>query len=148
MLYFAYGMNTNRDGMAQRCPGALSLGHARLLDHRFRFAIHADVVPCAGSYVDGVLWTIDQFHLLALDTLEGYPWYYDRSEVTVEHRGSAQQAWCYFMQPGNLDGLPGQYYLDMVVQGYDQHQVPTDQLFNSLYMHELTEKSDSAIITA
>ena len=54
-------MNTNREGMAQRCPGALSLGHARLIDHAFRFAIHADVVPVLGSYVDGVLWRIDEF---------------------------------------------------------------------------------------
>ena len=64
MLYFAYGMNTNRSEMAQRCPGALSLGHARLVDRIFRFATHADVVKCRGSYVDGVLWTIDDFHLL------------------------------------------------------------------------------------
>ncbi len=49
-LYFSYGMNTNQDEMAYRCPGAHSLGHARLIDHAFRFAVHADVVPCSGSY--------------------------------------------------------------------------------------------------
>ena len=41
MLYFAYGMNTNLGEMARRCPGAVSLGHARLIDHVFRFAFHA-----------------------------------------------------------------------------------------------------------
>jgi hypothetical protein len=40
MLYFAYGMNTHAGSMAQRCPAAQSLGHARLLNHAFRFATH------------------------------------------------------------------------------------------------------------
>ena len=133
MLYFAYGMNTNREGMAQRCRGALSLGHARLIDHAFRFAIHADVVPVLGSYVDGVLWRIDQFHLNSLDTLEGFPWYYNRGQFAVEHRGGVVVAECYFMQPGNEDSLPNQSYFDMVVQGYEQHGVPTEQVFNSVY---------------
>ena len=44
LLYFAYGMNTNPRGMAQRCPGALSMGPARLIDRSFRFSTHADVV--------------------------------------------------------------------------------------------------------
>ena len=52
MLYFSYGMNTNQAEMALRCPGATSLGHARLIDHMFRFATHADVVNVAG-----LLWT-------------------------------------------------------------------------------------------
>ena len=98
MLYFAYGMNTNVSEMAYRCPGAVSLGHARLVDHVFRFAYHADVEACEGSYVDGVLWEIDQVQLQALDQLEGYPHYYDRSALTVMHHGRACQALTYRMQ--------------------------------------------------
>ena len=133
MLYFAYGMNTNRRGMAQRCPGALSLGHARLIDYSFRFAIHADVVKCKGSYVDGVLWTIDDFHLKSLDHLEGYPFYYNRRALRVAHEDRVVMAETYYMQSGNLDNLPGQDYFDMVVEGYKEHGVPTEQLFNSVY---------------
>ena len=133
MLYFAYGMNTNRRGMAQRCPGALSLGHARLIDYSFRFAIHADVVKCKGSYVDGVLWIIDDFHLNSLDCLEGYPHYYNRRALRVAHEDRIVMAETYYMQPGNLDNLPGQGYFDMVVEGYKEHKVPTEQLFNSIY---------------
>ena len=133
MLYFAYGMNTNRAEMAQRCPGALSLGHARLVDRIFRFATHADVVKCRGSYVDGVLWTIDDFHLNSLDHLEGYPFYYNRRALRVAHEDRVVMAETYYMQPGNLDNLPGQGYFDMVVEGYREHQVPTEQLFNSVY---------------
>ena len=133
MLYFAYGMNTNRSEMAQRCPGALSLGHARLIDYSFRFATHADVVKCRGSYVDGVLWTIDNFHLNALDRLEGYPYYYNRRSLRVAHNDRVVMAETYYMQPGNLDSLPGQGYFDMVVEGYNQHNIPLDQVYNSVY---------------
>ena len=133
MLYFAYGMNTNRRGMAQRCPGALSLGHARLIDYSFRFATHADVVKCKGSYVDGVLWTIDDFHLNALDRLEGYPYYYNRRSLRVAHDNRIVMAETYYMQPGNLDALPSQSYFDMVVEGYNQHNIPLDQVYNSVY---------------
>ena len=133
MLYFAYGMNTNRSEMAQRCPGALSLGHARLIDYSFRFATHADVVKCKGSYVDGVLWTIDDFHLNALDRLEGYPYYYNRRRLRVAHNDRIVMAETYYMQPGNLDSLPSQGYFDMVVEGYNQHNIPLDQVYNSVY---------------
>ena len=133
MLYFAYGMNTNRSEMAQRCPGALSLGHARLVDRIFRFATHADVVKCRDSYVDGVLWTIDDFHLNALDRLEGYPYYYNRRSLRVAHNDRIVMAETYYMQPGNLDSLPGQGYFDMVVEGYNQHNIPLDQVYNSVY---------------
>jgi len=133
MLYFAYGMNTNRSEMAQRCPGALSLGHARLVDRIFRFATHADVVKCKGSYVDGVLWTIDDFHLNALDRLEGYPYYYNRRSLRVAHDNRIVMAETYYMQPGNLDSLPSQGYFDLVVEGYNQHNIPLDQVYNSVY---------------
>lgn len=119
--------------MAQRCPGALSLGHARLIDRAFRFANHADVIKCKGSYVDGVLWVIDQFHLNSLDQLEGYPFYYNRRLMRVAHQDRVVMAETYFMQPGNLDALPSQYYFDMVVEGYQEHLVPTEQLFNTVY---------------
>ena len=133
MLYFAYGMNTNRSGMAQRCPGASSLGHARLIDYSFRFATHADVVKCKGSYVDGVLWAVDEFHIKSLDHLEGYPFYYNRRRLRVAHEDRIVMAETYYMQPGNLDSLPGQGYFDMVVEGYKEHRVPTEQLFNNVY---------------
>jgi len=131
-LYFAYGMNTNQDEMAYRCPGAHSLGHARLIDHAFRFAVHADVVPCEGSYVDGVLWRITDRDLDSLDQLEGYPTYYGRDSLRVSIESRIVQAVCYSMQPGRSDSPPSDSYMNMVLEGYAQHQVPTDQLWNSV----------------
>jgi gamma-glutamylcyclotransferase len=131
-LYFAYGMNTNQDEMAYRCPGAHSLGHARLIDHAFRFAVHADVVPCEGSYVDGVLWSITDQDLDHLDQLEGYPTYYGRDRVRVSQGSRIVLAICYSMQPGRSDSPPSTSYMNMVQAGYEQHHVPTEQLWNSV----------------
>jgi gamma-glutamylcyclotransferase (GGCT)/AIG2-like uncharacterized protein YtfP len=127
MFYFAYGMNTNRDSMRRRCPGAICMGAATLTDHEFRFARHADVVP-ADSEVQGVLWLIDTDHLESLDQLEGYPWYYDRAILTVEYQGNIVMAECYRMQPDNPDSWPSNSYLDMLSEGYEENDVPWDQV--------------------
>jgi gamma-glutamylcyclotransferase (GGCT)/AIG2-like uncharacterized protein YtfP len=129
-LYFAYGMNTNHIEMSFRCPDAFALGHARLIDHAFRFAVHADVVPCEGSYVDGVLWRITDRDLDSLDILEGYPTYYGRNSLRVSIESRIVQAVCYSMQPGRPDSPPSAGYMNMVQAGYEQHQVPTEQLWN------------------
>ena len=132
MLYFAYGMNTNLTEMSHRCPGAVSLGHARLVNHSFRFAQHADVEPCDGSYVDGVLWEITDEHLKALDQLEGYPHYYNRLVATVVHGARTFHVLVYRMQPGHLDSEPTRGYYNLICEGYREHGVPTEQLENSL----------------
>jgi gamma-glutamylcyclotransferase (GGCT)/AIG2-like uncharacterized protein YtfP len=131
MLYFAYGMNTNADSMADRCPSAQSLGHARLLNHVFRFSQHADVIAETGSYVDGVLWEMMAEDLMALDWLEGYPDYYTRSQQRVAVGGRIVLAYVYHMQPGNGYAPPSQSYLEHVIVGYQQHSVPQDQLWNA-----------------
>jgi gamma-glutamylcyclotransferase (GGCT)/AIG2-like uncharacterized protein YtfP len=127
-LMFSYGMNTNIAQMARRCPGAICMGVATLLDHEFRFARHADVVPNTDSDVDGVLWLIDTDHLESLDQLEGYPYYYDRAILPVEYHGNIVMAECYRMQPDNPDDYPSQGYLDMLSEGYEEHGVPWDQI--------------------
>ena len=134
MLMFAYGMNTNITEMEYRCPGARSLGPARLLDHAFRFAGPADVVVEPGCYVDGVLWDITDACLGALDQLEGYPYYYNRAPLEVEFMGEVVHATCYFMLEGHKDHMPSQGYFDLVFGGYTQHGVSTDQLYNALVL--------------
>jgi len=96
-------------------------------------ARHADVVKCKSSFVDGVLWVIDNYHLVSLDGLEGYPFYYNRRKLRVAHNDRVVMAETYYMQPGNLDALPAQHYFDMVVEGYREHNVPLDQLYNNVY---------------
>jgi len=139
LLMFAYGMNTNSQGMAWRCPAAVSHGRAVLLDHVFRFAGPADVVKCSDSYVDGVLWTITPECLKALDLLEGFPHYYNRRNKKVLHQGRVVNAMTYFMQPGHLDSPPSDGYFNIVLEGYREHGVPTEQLYNSVYFSTTVE---------
>lgn len=132
MKYFAYGMNTNLSSMAARCPGAQSLGAATLLNHKFRFAVHADVTEQENENVNGVLWEIDGSHLTSLDCLEGYPHYYDRKTVEVLHNGKTVSAITYFMQPGNQHNHPSTGYFDMVLEGYKENLVPVRQLHEAI----------------
>ena len=128
MLYFAYGMNTNLDGMAYRCPNAVSLGYAKLLEHKFRFAGPADVIKHPGSIVHGVLWDLTPECLKSLDRLEGFPHFYDREYRKVEHLGEEIEAIVYFMQPGHSDSPPSNGYYQCLREGYHAHEVPTKQL--------------------
>jgi len=141
MLYFAYGMNTNKAGMADRCPGAISLGSAWLADHRFRFARHADIVEDTDHDVKGVLWEITEDHLASLDVLEGYPHYYDRKVIKVVLGDNDEEvpAIVYFMQPGFDDNKPGDQYLATVYTGYKEHNVPYAQLLEALTCNVKTQ---------
>lgn len=134
-LYFAYGLNTNVNSMAHRCPAAVSHGYAKLVDHAFRFAGPADVVKCRGSFVHGVLWTITDECLASLDILEGYPHFYNRRHRPVWFDGRTVNALVYYMQPGNLDNPPSRGYFDMVLEGYQEHSVPVDQLWNAMEIY-------------
>jgi len=118
--------------MTWRCPGAISFGASRLLDHEFRFSYHADVVASPGNSVDGVLWLIDQDHLADLDALEGYPSYYDRAVLPVEYQGNIVMAECYRMQPHNIENHPSQGYLNMILEGYREYSITEDQIWTAL----------------
>lgn len=138
MLYFAYGMNTNREQMSIRCPAARSLGYATLPRYRFRFDTHADVVPDNQNTVHGVLWEVTDSCVTALDALEGYPYYYLRKTVTVYYRGQRLQAMTYYMTDNRDDNPPSSGYVAMLKQGYSEHGVPEDQIYSAI---ELTKKS-------
>lgn len=131
-LMFAYGMNTNAVGMKNRCPDAAALGAAILENFRFRFAYHADIVPCAGQKVHGVLWEITSNCLQNLDILEGYPYYYNRILVPVQYKSARVWSYVYHMQPGHEECSPRGGYLDMVVEGYRQHGLEINQIYTGL----------------
>jgi gamma-glutamylcyclotransferase (GGCT)/AIG2-like uncharacterized protein YtfP len=71
-LYFAYGANMDREGMAIRCPGAVALGVASLKRHRFFIMRegYASVARDPRSDVSGVLWELSLAHVRALDRFE------------------------------------------------------------------------------
>ena len=134
MKYFAYGMNTNLDQMAGRCPGAVSLGPAWIDDYEFVFRAHADIQKSPGGMCYGVLWEIDERHLQALDALEGFPYYYTRFHVKVNTGDCFVFALTYQMNDQSCIQEPGSGYLEMVREGYIQNGVPTNQIDQAINM--------------
>ena len=131
--YFAYGMNTNLDEMDARCPRALPWDNAVLNNYRFTFRHHADIEAAHDEQVHGVLWHITQKHLDALDTLEGYPYYYDRFTVdVVDSSGRVHQAITYQMKKQDYETEPSSGYLAMVTEGYEQNELPLRQIESAI----------------
>jgi len=132
MKYFAYGMNTNLAQMAQRCPNAKSLGKAVLYGHEFRFARHADIIKNPEFATQGVLWEITPDCEMALDALEGYPTYYLKKIVNVFYNGNIVKAMVYYMTGENIDEFPSDGYLEMLMDGYKEHNIDNTQIYSSL----------------
>lgn len=131
-LYFAYGMNTHKDQMSMRCPGARALGRATLSGHRFEFKSFATISPSADHSLEGVLWTITKSDEWALDMLEGYPKFYDKKSVVVEHAGQQYIAMTYFMDPREQIRAPSASYYSLVSEGYQQFGINQSQLLDAL----------------
>jgi gamma-glutamylcyclotransferase (GGCT)/AIG2-like uncharacterized protein YtfP len=125
-------MNTHLGQMAQRCPTAEVVGVAELQDYELEFAYHCNVVPAPGSSVPGLLWTITDQDLEALDWTEGYPNYYDRVRVPVVIDELALNAVVYFMPGKTQHCPPGRGYLDLVRTGYAQNKINQTQLEQAL----------------
>ena len=129
-LYFAYGMNTNQDQMAVRCPGSRPLGRAVLHGYRFEFKRFATISPSAGHSVEGVLWSITKTDELALDMLEGYPEFYGKKTVTVE-KDVDHIAMTYIMSPREQNYPPSDGYYSMVSEGYQAFGLSQQQLLKA-----------------
>lgn len=122
MLYLAYGMNTNREAMRERCPRAKPLGGFFLPNHRLVFRGVADYVYDYDCILPVVLWEITHDCLKALDKLEGYPTLYNRVKVN-EHRW-----WIYGMNDKSRTATPSRHYYDMIQQGYKDFGLDDYQL--------------------
>ena len=129
-LYFAYGMNTNREEMAYRCPTAVALGKAVLPGYRFEFKSFATIVLDADSQVEGVLWDITDADEAALDILEGYPEFYDKRHVKVQ-QGIDYIAMTYIMGPREKGHAPSDGYYSMVSEGYQSFGLSQRQLLEA-----------------
>ncbi len=86
MLYFAYGMNTNEESMATRCPKAKYLGNYTLYKFLFQFRRVADI-DYTGNKKDkviGTVWDISKDCEKSLDILEGYPTFYTKEYIKTK----------------------------------------------------------------
>lgn len=121
--YIAYGSNMNLRQMEHRCPDAISVGRAWLKDHRLFFAGRsqgavASIEPAEGYSVPVLVWEITQEDERSLDRYEGYPYFYDKQELSVDVDGEEVSAMVYVMTRGHVYGAPDDSYLNGIKEGY------------------------------
>ena len=131
MYYFAYGMNTNNAQMSARCD-AKNLGIACLKGYKLVMRTHADIAINDNDQVFGVLWEITHDDLIALDMLEGYPYYYDRIRVNVYHNNTIVTAYVYIMNDNHYSYSPSITYVKCIENGYRENDISLSQLHDAL----------------
>ncbi len=134
MRYFAYGSNMDPRQMAERCPGALALGAARLAGWRLTFTRdspgwgggvgHIELAP--GDEVWGVLWDVTASDVESLDRYEGVAGgAYVRDSVRVTRAGRDVDALVYLAVPRGSK-KPSKRYIDALVRGAVAHGIPEE----------------------
>ncbi len=117
-LYVAYGSNLNVRQMGFRCPDAMVVGIGLIRDYKLAFRGVATIEPSKGDAVPVGVWKVSKRDEKALDIYEGYPRLYRKETVEVEMaNGETVDAMVYIMNTGR-PGMPAQYYLQTIEQGY------------------------------
>jgi len=133
IIYFAYGANLDRNGMDIRCPGNKPLCRAVLENYRLMFKGVADIEEATNHNVHGALYEITKEHLRSLDRFEGYPRFYIRKTVPViTEDGREVNAVVYQMTDRNHYSSPFQGYLNNILTGCQQWQLPEEYINNIL----------------
>ena len=125
-LYFAYGLNMDEAGMAQRCPRSTRLGLARLERHRFMITGdgYASVVRDPRETVHGVLWDCALADIRTLDKFEDIAsGLYVKISQPVIVPGGAKRALVYIGRSGD-PGRPKPGYMETVIAAAKHWALP------------------------
>lgn len=130
--YFAYGSNMNISRLKKRIRRFPERVLAVLRDWRLVFnktaesapgVGYANIVPCPGEAVEGILYAVTEEELRKLDFYEGVPDHYKRCGISVERSdtGEIVSAVTYVANPDRVrDGLkPTREYLGHLLAGAD-----------------------------
>ena len=130
ILYFAYGSNMYGPRMKKRVPSAHFYDVARLPGYYLAFrklsrdgSAKCDLEPFEPQTVWGVIYCLDADERQYLDQAEGEG--YRAVDVTVAAREGFIDVLTYRAKPDWLiDGLPYDWYRDLVVAGAREHDLP------------------------
>lgn len=130
--YLAYGSNLNMRQMRQRCPDAVPISSAVILDYKllFRRGV-ATIEPMKGASVPVGIWKISNEDEKALDRYEGYPFLYTKKDFPLRLKGRVIKAMAYIMMPGYPITPPRGGYLETIVRGYYDFKFDTGTLFEA-----------------
>ncbi|MEM7625839.1 MAG: gamma-glutamylcyclotransferase family protein [Planctomycetota bacterium] len=151
--YFAYGSNLDPVQMKRRCPSSTRVGRAVLADHRLVFPLRSDgdwnggvagiepVAPSGGrdahsdddpnAHVHGVVYTIDDADLAALDRYEAVDeGMYRRERIgVVLDDGRRAEVLTYFAIADPAGPTPpSKKYLGAILRGATHHGLPAAYL--------------------
>ena len=130
LLYFAYGSNMYEPRMTSRVPSAHYYDIARLPGYCLAFrkqgadgSTKCDLDPFEPETVWGVVYCLDAGERPLLDSAEGEG--YEPIEVTVAGAEGFLDVFTYRALPDwRRDGLPYDWYRDLVAAGARQHGLP------------------------
>lgn len=130
MYYLAYGSNLSMKQMADRCPGAVPIGTARINGYRLLFkgsrsGSYLTIEKDKESQVPVVVWKIDKYDELRLDRYEGCPTFYYKANMKVDVSSFLDDrppqkidAIIYIMHEERKLGCPSFQYYDTCLEGY------------------------------
>ena len=124
MYYLAYGSNLNVEQMSFRCPDAVKIGTAVIKDYRLMFkgsktGAYLTIEEAPGYEVPVGVWRVTGADIEALNRYEGYPtFYYKKAFNVLCSDGRRHKAFAYIMHEDRPLGLPGDWYIDVCLQGY------------------------------
>lgn len=131
MHYFAYGSNMVFGQMRRLCGRRFEVVGVGILEN-FAFSPDkrgfANIQPHQGEKVYGILYTVDENCMLALDEFEGHPDIFARTEVEVgDMSGHSYKAWVYMEKP---EFFGGDYiraeYLNRLLHAAEANRLPQE----------------------
>lgn len=136
LWYFAYASNMSRQQVKQRAGEPKEEKVVRLEGYELNFEKiarggtgTANITLAPGKVVWGVLYRLREPQVKALDRFEGVPDHYRRSEVTVtDGAGNKIAAQLYLARKVRKGLKPDRYYLQRILQGAEEHNLPADYL--------------------
>jgi len=128
LYYFAYGSNMLTSRLEERVGKVALHGVGVLKDYVFKFnkisqdGGKANIEPCSGSEVSGVLFKVTAEQLAILDVFEGAPHHYQRVIVKVgEIKAIAYIATPKYTAKTSL--TPSTEYLNLILNGAKEHRI-------------------------
>ena len=136
--YIAYGSNLNLEQMKMRCPDSKLIGTGMLDNYQLLFRSNnrhnavATIEPCLGEKVPVGIFEISERDEKYLDIYEGFPNLYTKKHMTIHSQNIKDEAMVYVMNDGFDYGIPSQYYLNIIRQGYKDCHLDMKYLDNAV----------------
>ena len=146
--YMAYGSNLNLKQMKFRCPTAKVIGIGEVKGYELLFkgspyGAFATIEPKEGAKVPVLIWEVGPEDENSLDRYEGYPKHYGKEMLPVDTVNGVENVMVYIMTEGRNIGMPSEFYLDVIKEGYREAGFDIEILNASVeHCKELMKETD------